>query len=113
MNAILGCGDESIMQTLLASGELTDICTLRTDTIYTDAATGNMLLNLEDYKDKLPNLFEDPRYEAALNRTRSLTEDGGVWRASCSRGSDRHLYYPEASVGTVLPAGMSKNGDRR
>ncbi|WP_219834115.1 extracellular solute-binding protein [Paenibacillus sp. R14(2021)] len=58
---LLPSGDqgEQKLQALMAGGELPDIVVFKTPKQVSDAVRANMLLNLDDYADKLPNLVKN------------------------------------------------------
>ena len=106
LEVALGNGDKSVFSTLLASGELTDVTGLRGNTPYTSAANGDMLLNLDDYKDQLPNIFNNSILEPSLNRTRALTEDGGLYGLPLLTGEQSGVYItPKINWSTYYQLG--------
>ncbi|MBO5197477.1 MAG: hypothetical protein J6B85_03040 [Lachnospiraceae bacterium] len=54
------------INTMLASGELTDIVGFSKADLLNSAAASGLLLNLEEYKDQLPNLFNNTILESAI-----------------------------------------------
>ncbi len=90
LDVAAGNGDDSVIQAFLASGELTDITAFRDAQSYQAAAQGGMLINLDDYKDKLPNLYENPDYEAAIAHTRDLY--GGLYAMPTQIGENGGLF---------------------
>ncbi len=69
--------DSSLLAPMLASGELTDIIQIgeRTDVI--NAVAGDMLLDLEEYKEQLPHIFGNEKYQSAIRYARDTF--GGLY----------------------------------
>jgi putative aldouronate transport system substrate-binding protein len=64
------------MQALMASGSLPDIVGFNDINFSNNAAAAGLIIPLEDYKDKLPNIFGNPFYKSALDFSRAK-ESGG------------------------------------
>lgn len=88
----LGCGDYTVFDSLLAAGELTDIVTCSNDAQLKTATEAGVLINLEDYKEQLPNIFENELYTSTNKRASSVT-DGGMYGAATDTGTYRGLMY--------------------
>jgi len=67
-------GDGDIMNALLAGGEMPDITVFGNAEDLKAAAAGGMLINLDEYKDQLPNIFENETYKVALDYVKTLTD---------------------------------------
>lgn len=59
-----------VMNTMLAGGELPDIVGFNGIEFAQQAMGGNWLLNLDDYQDLMPNLFEEPLYQDMIDYSR-------------------------------------------
>jgi ABC-type glycerol-3-phosphate transport system substrate-binding protein len=73
-NTILGNPD--VLNTIIASGNLPDILFIQQ---YSDQETlikAGLLLNLDDYKDKLPNLYNNPVYANSIRYRRDMVSAG-------------------------------------
>jgi len=88
-----GNADESVMLALLASGELTDIVGIRGPEKYVPAVEGDMLINLEDYKDQLPNIFGNERLAPALQNVKNKYEFDGIYGIPTRIGEQQGLSY--------------------
>lgn len=72
-------GGTDLMSAYLASGELPDIIVFNSkDNLYT-AVQGGMLVELEQYKDKLPNIFEVPMMEKAIHAAKVMQGADGLY----------------------------------
>ncbi|MBQ7840065.1 MAG: extracellular solute-binding protein [Lachnospiraceae bacterium] len=73
---ILPSGNEGVqkLQALMASGELPDIVVFNDNKLVENAVAGKMLLAYDDYKDLLPNLYENA--ENSLNYYADNVSDG-------------------------------------
>ena len=74
---------EEIMSTMLASGELPDIIGIKATTLANQALGGNHLLNLDQYKDIMPSVFEEKIYEKMVDYSRKYySNDGNLYLLS-------------------------------
>lgn len=82
-------GDQGreILQSMMASGELTDVVGITDDDLRKSLAESGLLLDLNQYKDQLPSVFENPVYATALQYNMDTYGDG------------EHLYYLPCRVG--------------
>lgn len=62
--------DSTVLQSLMASGELTDLVVLMSRDNIKTAVDGNMLLDLDQYADQLPDVMNSELYAPALERLR-------------------------------------------
>lgn len=58
--------DSSLLAPMLASGELTDIIQIGNKTDVANAVAGDMLLDLEEYREQLPHIFGNEKYQSAI-----------------------------------------------
>jgi len=65
---------DGVMDAFLASGELPDMTFITTYEDFVAAAKGGMLLDLDQYKDLLPNVFGEEAYKAGMEK---ICEQGG------------------------------------
>ena len=80
---------EEIMSTMLASGELPDIIGIKATILADQAIAGNHLMNLDDYKEIMPSLYEEPFYEDMIDYSRNYySKDGKLYLLSTSVGQD-------------------------
>ena len=66
-------GDGDIMSALLGSGELPDIVIFGNPEDMMTAAQGGMLVNLDDYQEKLNEVYENSNFDIAMDYAKSLT----------------------------------------
>lgn len=80
--------DSNIVSTLLAGGELPDVIGLNGTTDYQSALDGGMLLDLSQYKEQLPNIFENEQYAGMIAyRTEKLSNGtGGLYAIPAKYG---------------------------
>lgn len=71
-----GVKGTQVMQTLLSGGELPDIVGFDDVSQMSAAAEAGLLLNLDDYKEQLPSIYENPLYESAVNYYRDNRSGG-------------------------------------
>lgn len=80
-----------MMQALMASGELPDIVGFNSKTFSKNAAEAGLLLCLDDYQDKLPNLYgSNDHFKYAID----------FYRANVSDGTNR-LFAVPTSIGAM------------
>lgn len=68
--------DPNIMSSLLASGDLPDLVGLNGVTDYQSALDGGLLLDLTQYKDKLPNIFKNEEYAGMIKYRSDVLSNG-------------------------------------
>ena len=80
---------EEIMSTMLASGELPDIIGIKATTLANQALAGNHLLNLDEYQDIMPSVYEEEIYENMVEYSRNYySNDGNLYLLSTAVGQD-------------------------
>lgn len=91
-----GLGGDQVIQALMAGGELPDIIGFTSTNLFADAVNAGMLLNLDDYKDQLPNIYNNDVYSAGLAYKRanySKNGDGGMYGLPAIVGNYDGLNY--------------------
>ena len=102
--------DSAQLDTMLASGELTDLIGIQDKTQISDAVAGGMLLDLEEYKDQLPNIFGNEKYAAAIQFMKDTF--GGVYMMPMSIGESRGVNYdPQLRWDLYRDLGMPEMND--
>lgn len=83
-----GTSAGQIMQSLLTSGELPDIVGFSSKTDAQNAANAGLLLNLDDYKDELPNLYKNKNFANAIAYQKDSVggKDGGLYTMQTAIG---------------------------
>lgn len=91
----INTGDGSLMSAFLASGELPDIVIFNGREKTVAAAAGGMLLDLSEYKDQLPNVFEGDLYENYYKPGINFYEDllGGFYALPTNTGGAENMTY--------------------
>ena len=74
-----GASAEQMMQALMASGELPDIVGFHDFTFASNAAEAGLLLNLDDHKSQLPNVYRDFFNGAVAFSRENVSPDGNLY----------------------------------
>lgn len=79
---------------ILASADLPDVMMVRSDQLEV-LIENEMILNLEDYLDQLPNIAEKDYMQPALNYMREYNSNGtgGLWALPCQVSAGKSLEY--------------------
>ena len=84
-----GSNTEDIMSTMLASGELPDIIGFKQLVEAQQAMDGKHLLNLDEYQDIMPAVYENEIYDKMVDYSRKYySKDGNLYLLSTSIGMD-------------------------
>lgn len=105
------------LDAVLVSGELTDIIGFQYAEKAAAAAESGLLINLDDYKDQLPNIYANPLMESALSYWREYNQgdSGGLYVAPLRVGNNdstteipmiRYDLYQE--IGSPEPTNMDE-----
>ncbi|MCK5157377.1 MAG: extracellular solute-binding protein [Spirochaetales bacterium] len=78
---VIPAGDQSLqkLQALMAGGELPDVVTFQTVKQVDDAVRANLLLNLDDYIDKLPNVQKNASVALQFYRNTASAGTGNAY----------------------------------
>jgi len=91
LNIAAGNGDETVFDVLIASGEMPDIIGVRGYAQFQTMVDSGLAINLDDYKDQLPNLYNAEGYDVALENFRNTY--GGVYLAPTQVGDRLSTSY--------------------
>jgi len=91
---------EQKLQALMAGGELPDIVVFKTSKQVSDAVRANMLINLDEHKDKLPNVFRNA--DKALQYYRDTASNGTGNAYSVTNAIGKAEIQGETSYGPYL-----------
>lgn len=80
---------DGILQSMIASGEIPDIVTLHPDT-YKAALDAGLLLDLSQYKEQLPAIFENELYDSMVEA--QTDENGSMYGSRIAVGTDSTLF---------------------
>lgn len=106
---VVGTTSDQIMQSLMASGELPDIVGFDQTTFASNAAEAGLLLNLDEYKEQLPSIYENEVFTNALAYSRDNLGGGkeGVYLLPTEVGvRDDTNYNPQLRWDLYKKAGM-------
>lgn len=101
--------DSSILNLMLSDGELTDLIGMQNKSDVNIAVEGNMLIDFDDYKDQLPNIYSED-YAEALQYMRDSF--GGVYMLPLEVGSQTGINNsPQLRYDLYKELGMPEMAD--
>ena len=80
------------MQARIASGEIPDVVTFNDPSVMQEAIDAGLLLDLTQYKDQLPAIFDNDLYAPMVKYQTELTGTGAMYGARIGIGEDDSLY---------------------
>lgn len=83
---------DGVLQSMIASGEIPDLVTFNDPSMMQEAIDAGLLLDLTQYKEQLPAIFENDLYSSMVKYQTDQTGTGAMYGTRIGVGQDTNLF---------------------